>query len=149
MDYFLLELLALLIVLLLLLIVRVIRLRRSHPTEPVTQTEHELQYQMLIQEIQMLEEACELGHASRKLRNKLDSKREQAQKLRTLITKSIITDIPDHYQPEDKEKTSQQKTAKPVNQNAIYLCPKCRKRVLAGDKFCANCGFQLQTKRQI
>ena len=149
MDYFLLELLALLIVLLLLLIVRVIRLRGSHPTEPVTQTEHELQYQMLMQEIQVLEEACERGHASRKLRNKLDTKREQAQKLKTLITKSIIADIPDQYQSEEKEKASQQILTKPVNQNAIYLCPKCRKQVLAGDKFCANCGFQLQTKRQI
>lgn len=149
MDYFLIELLALLIVLLLLLIVRVIRMRKSHPTEPVTQTEHELQYQMLIQEIQMLEEACEQGQASRKLRSKLESKKEQAQKLKTLITKSMLADISDDYQTEDKNKTSKERTAKPVNQNAIYLCPKCRKQVLSGDKFCANCGFQLQTKRQI
>ena len=149
MDYFLLELLALLIVLLLLLIVRVIRLRKSRPTEPVTQTEHELQYQMLMQEIQVLQEACDQGHASRKLRAKLDSKREQAQKLKTLITKTIIADVPDHYEAEDKEKTVKQRSSKPINQNAIYLCPKCRKQVLAGDKFCANCGFKLQTKRQI
>ena len=148
MNYFLLELLALLIVLLLLLIVRVIRLRRTHTTEPVTQTEHELQYQMLMQEIKVLEEACEQGHASRKLQKKLDIKRDQAKKLKTLITKSIIADIPDHYQPEEKE-SSQQILTKPANQNAIYLCPKCRKQVLAADKFCANCGFQLQTKRQI
>ena len=149
MDYFLLELLALLIVLLLLLIVRVIRLRKSRPTEPVTQTEHELQYQMLMQEIQVLQEACDQGHASRKLQNKLDAKQEQAQKLKTLITKTMIADVPDHYEAEDKEKTIKQRSSKPINQNAIYLCPKCRKQVLAGDKFCANCGFKLQTKRQI
>lgn len=149
MNYFLLEMLALLIVLLLLLIVRVIRLRRARLTKPVTQTEHELQYQMLLQEIQTLEEACDKGHASRKLHNKLESKQEQAEKLKTLISKSMIADVPDHYQTEGNKKASQQKPTKPINQNAIYLCPKCRKQVLAGDKFCANCGFQLQTKRQI
>ncbi len=149
MDYFLIELLALLIVLLLLLVVRVIRLRRSSPTEPVTQTEHELQYQMLMQEIQVLEEACVQGHASRKLRNKLESKRDQAQKLKTLITKSMIADVPDRYEVEEKEKPVIPQKVQPNNQNTIYLCPKCRKQVLAGDKFCANCGYKLQTKRQI
>lgn len=150
MDYFLIELLALLIVLLLLLILRVIRLRKAHATKPVTQTEHELQYQMLIQEIQVLEEACDQGHASRKLRNKLENKQDQAQKLKTLITKSMIADVPDHYQAENETKTTQSpKKTQPINQNAIYLCPKCRKQVLSGDKFCANCGFKLQTKRQI
>ena len=61
----------------------------------------------------------------------------------------MIADVPDHYEAEDKEKTVKQRSSKPINQNAIYLCPKCRKQVLAGDKFCANCGFKLQTKRQI
>lgn len=150
MDYFLIELLALLIVLLLLLIVRVIRLRKAHATEPITQTEHELQYQMLMQEIQVLEEACDQGHASRKLRNKLETKREQAQKLKPLISESMIADVSDHYQAEDEEITTRSpKKTQPVNQNAIYLCPKCRKQILSGDKFCANCGFKLQTKRQI
>lgn len=97
----------------------------------------------------MLEEACDQGHASRKLRSKLEAKRDQAKKLKTLITKSMIADVSDHYQPEDENKPIKAQKAKSTNQNTIYLCPKCRKQVLAGDKFCANCGFQLQTKRQI
>jgi hypothetical protein len=149
MDLLFIELIALLIVLLLLLIARVSRLRKARQTEPVTQTEHELQYKLLMQEIQLLEEAVEKGNASRKLRNKLDAKRDQAQKLNTLISKSMIVDVPDPYQTERNLRNSSLHKTRPVNPNTIYLCPKCRKQVRADDKFCANCGFKLQTKRQI
>lgn len=149
MNLILVELIALIIVLILLLIVRVIRLRKNGRMEPISQSEQEIQYQLLMQEIQSLEEACNHGNVSRKLRNKLALKQAQADKLQTLMTKSMIPDVPDTYQPERKTKAGSLLKTKPVNPKNIYLCPKCRKQVQGDDKFCANCGYRLQTKRRI
>lgn len=149
MDLLFIELIALMIVLLLLLIARIVRLRKNGRIHPVTKTEQEIQYQLLLQEIQTLEEACNQRTASRRLRNKLALKQAQADKLKTLIMKSVISDVPASYEPAPPKEASNLFKAQTGGQNTIYLCPKCRSQVLVDDKFCANCGFRLQAKRRI
>jgi predicted RNA-binding Zn-ribbon protein involved in translation (DUF1610 family) len=149
MDLLFIELIALIIVLILLLITRVIRLRKNGRIEPVTKTEQEVQYQLLLQEIESLEEACKQRTASRKLRNKLALKQAQADKLQTLIMKSVISDVPASYEPDPPKDIRKFHKPQTGGHNTIYLCPKCRRQVFVDDKFCANCGFRLQSKRQI
>jgi hypothetical protein len=149
MDLLFIELIALMVVLLLLLITRIVRLRKSGRVEPVTKTEQEVQYQLLMQEIESLEEACSQRTASRKLRNKLALKQAQADKLQTLIMKSVISDVPASYEPEPPKINNKFQKQQTGGHNTIYLCPKCRRQVFVDDKFCANCGFRLQAKRQI
>lgn len=149
MDLLLIELIALIIVLLLLLIARVVRLRKNGRMEPVTKAEQEVQYQLLLQEIEALEAACSQRTASRKLRNKLALKQAQAEKLQTLIMESVLSDVPTSYEPEPPKESRNIHKSQTGGHNTIYLCPKCRRQVFVDDKFCANCGFRLQAKRQI
>jgi hypothetical protein len=148
MDIFFIVFVSLLISVIVILLVRLLRMDDASAVEPVTQRDYEAQYQSLKEDIQVLEDRVQHGAATRKMKVELANLHQQAEDLFTLLTPSLINGVPQDYQPDIDSESPFIPTYDQTAHNDLQICSNCGSKVLVGDKFCANCGNQLQQRFQ-
>lgn len=102
-----------------------------------------MQYQHLIMELHQLEMAWPQGSALEAFNAQLNQKRQQAAALIQQL--QLQTDLESSY--EQLDRTLDQMQMRTIDENVLTIplvCPICGGKVLVGDKFCANCGGNLQ-----
>jgi hypothetical protein len=98
-------------------------------------------YQTLLKEIKVLENAYEVGNLDKEaFLHQRDEKRFQAAECLREIER-IAGETP--QEDFKTEKAGGDSPASPSPQHT-KICPHCGNSVLSGDKFCANCGHNLQ-----
>lgn len=146
MDIFFIIFVALLIFMIVIMLVRLLQKEGAATIEPVTQRDYEIRYQSLMEEIQKLEDRVEHGAATHKMKVELENLRRQAEDLLTLLTPSLINEIPQDYQPAIEFESSTIPAFSRADHSDSQICSTCGSQVIAGDKFCANCGTQLHQR---
>ncbi len=146
MSYYIVGLLTFLILAIAYLLSRLLTNKQCDSSEPVTESEYERQYLDLMDGIRALEEKLNKHPASKRLQLQLETKRQQAKYLQSLMVPTFPDEVPDIYQTAEEFNRVQSWLAWRSSHTEAYLCPNCNISVQAGDKFCARCGRPLQEK---